>query len=78
MHNVFLLLMFTALGYLGFIDSALAYIDPGAGSMLIQILIGSIAAGAVFFKLYWHKLKSFFARNRSQSSDNDVKKQPDQ
>ena len=45
---------------------------------LIQILIGGIAAGAVFFKLYWHKLKSFFARNRSQSSDNDVKKQPDQ
>ncbi len=78
MHNDFLLLMFTALGYLGFMDRALAYIDPGAGSMLIQVLIGGIAAGAVLFKLYWYKFKSFFARNRSQSSDDDVKKQPDQ
>lgn len=40
----------------------LAYIDPGAGSLLIQLLIGGIAGLAALIKFRWHRLKAFFAR----------------
>ena len=38
------------------ISSARAYIDPGSGSIILQALIAGLAAGAVFIKIYWHKL----------------------
>ncbi len=41
------------------------YIDPGTGSLIIQSIIGAIAAIGVTLKLYWHKLKLFFSRNRT-------------
>lgn len=41
---------------------AYGYIDPGTGSLIIQSIIGAIAAIGVTMKLYWHKLKVFFAR----------------
>lgn len=39
-------------------DTAYAYLDPGTGSILLQGLIGAVAAGLAFFKFYWHRLKS--------------------
>ena len=38
-----------------------AYLDPGTGSMLIQGIIGAIAAVGVTLKLYWHKIKLLFS-----------------
>jgi hypothetical protein len=34
----------------------LAYLDPGTGSMLVQLLVGGVAAVAVTAKLYWHRI----------------------
>ncbi|MDP8956830.1 MAG: hypothetical protein M3N24_07730 [Actinomycetota bacterium] len=34
----------------------LTYIDPASGSMILQILLGGLAAAAVFLKLFWHRL----------------------
>jgi hypothetical protein len=42
---------------------AYAYIDPGSGSLLIQAIVGAIAAVGVTLKLYWHKLKVFFSQD---------------
>ena len=39
-----------------------AYLDPGSGSMLLQILLGGFAAIGVIGKLYWHRLTSLFRR----------------
>jgi len=36
--------------------SAFAYIDPGTGSMLLQVILGGLAAVGVVLKLYWHKI----------------------
>lgn len=36
---------------------ALAYLDPGTGSMLLQVILGGVAAVGVVIKLYWHKLR---------------------
>jgi len=42
---------------------AQAYLDPGSGSMLLQVLLGGFAAVAVIGKLYWHRVRSFFGKN---------------
>jgi hypothetical protein len=39
-------------------SSAHAYLDPGTGSMILQVLLGGIAGMVVAIKLYWHKLLS--------------------
>jgi hypothetical protein len=36
-----------------------AYIDPGSGSMILQMILGGLAAAAVFLKLFWHRLLVF-------------------
>ena len=36
--------------------NAYAYLDPGTGSMLLQVILGGIAALAVALKLYWYKI----------------------
>ena len=35
---------------------AAAYLDPGSGSMLLQLLLGGVAAVGVIARLYWHRL----------------------
>ena len=39
-----------------------AYLDPGTSSIIIQAILGAIAAGAVTIKIYWNKLKSYFKK----------------
>ena len=39
-----------------------AYLDPGTGSMILQLLLGGIAGIAMVGKLYWHRLTSLFRR----------------
>lgn len=53
--------------------TAYAYLDPGTGSMIIQILLGGIAGAAVVLKLYWHRLMALFAGRRTKeiASEND-------
>jgi hypothetical protein len=40
-------------------STVLAYLDPGSGSMILQILAGGLAAVAVTAKLYWGRLMKF-------------------
>lgn len=42
-----------------------AYLDPGSGSMLLQILLGGIAGVAVAGKMYWQRIKARFAGAKS-------------
>jgi hypothetical protein len=47
-----------------------AYLDPGTGSMIIQMIIGAIAAGLLTLKFYWHKITTFFKdRNKPPQAD---------
>lgn len=45
---------------LGLTRPAFAYLDPGTGSMILQLLLGGVAGAMVVGKLYWHRLKEFF------------------
>lgn len=42
-----------------------AYLDPGSGSMLLQILLGGIAGVAVAGKMYWQRIKARFGARSS-------------
>jgi hypothetical protein len=37
----------------------LAYLDPGSGSMILQAVVGGLAAAGVMAKLYWRRLLGF-------------------
>lgn len=37
-----------------------AYLDPGNGSMLLQLLLGGVAGLAVMGRLAWQRIVSFF------------------
>ncbi len=50
-----------------------AYLDPGSGSLILQIVIGALAAFFFAVKAYWLKIKSFFVRKPSPP-DADGKK----
>jgi len=39
-----------------------AYLDPGTGSFLIQLLIGALFGGLLAVKLFWHNVKNFFKK----------------
>ena len=42
--------------------SVLAYLDPGSGSMILQILAGGVAAVGVAAKMYWRRVSRFLHR----------------
>ena len=45
-------------------STAHAYIDPGSGSMFLQLLIAAIAGGLFTLKIYWQRLKDRFGFGR--------------
>jgi hypothetical protein len=47
----------------------LSYIDPGAGSMILQALAGGVAGAMVVGKLYWSRVKRVLRLGRSESAD---------
>jgi hypothetical protein len=47
---------------------ALAYIDPGTGSIIFQGIIAAAAAGAAVMLSYWQRLKNLF-RRRGDKND---------
>ena len=40
--------------------SALAYLDPTTGSMLISAIVGLFASLVLAIKTYWYRIKAFF------------------
>lgn len=48
---------------------AFAYLDPGTGSMILQIIFGGVAGLMVVGKLYWAKFKALFSRGSGPSTD---------
>lgn len=45
-----------------------AYIDPGSGSMMLQVLIAAVLGALTAVKIYWHKIKNFFSRSPKPDS----------
>ncbi len=57
------------IGVAGFGAPAHAYLDPGTGSMIVQLLLGGVAGALVIGKLYWARLTAMFGFGRPRSQD---------
>ena len=54
-----------------FTQPAWAYLDPGTGSMLLQVLLGGVAAVAVALKLYWYRILAIFGIKKELEPEED-------
>ncbi len=45
-----------------------AYLDPGTGSFLFQLVIGVLVGAGFLLKVYWKKVKGLFTK---QSDDDE-------
>ena len=43
---------------------AYAYLDPGTGSLIIQVLIAFVVGIGAFVKIYWKKIAAAFHKNK--------------
>jgi len=51
----------------------LDYIDPASGSMLLQVILGGVAALAVTVKMWWRRVLRFL---HIRKEDDDVPAEP--
>ncbi len=72
LHKKTLALALFLSGYFGVTQ---AYIDPGTGSYIIQLLIAGAVGAGYGIKMYWYQIKGFFGsrRNKSETVKNDKK-----
>jgi hypothetical protein len=47
----------------------LAYLDPGSGSIIIQLILAGLLGFGVFVRLQWKRIKSFFTRETDSKSE---------
>lgn len=40
-----------------------AYLDPGSGSLILQALVGGVAAAGVTARLYWRRITRVFRKS---------------
>ena len=45
-----------------FPEDAFAYLDPGTGSIILQAIIGFLAASITAISIYWSKFKSLISK----------------
>ena len=54
-----------------FMHDTEAYLDPGTGSMLLQVILGGIAAVGVAIKLYWHKIRVAIGMGKKEDPEDE-------
>lgn len=60
----------------GVVASKLAYLDPGSGSYLIQLLIAALLGGAFVIKAFWRQIMAFFTRIFKGKKEETTDEQP--
>lgn len=45
------------------------YLDPGSGSMLIQLILGAVLGLGVVVRVFWKNIKDFFTRGKGNTED---------
>jgi hypothetical protein len=60
----------------GFIFKNHLYLDPGTGSMLLQLGIATFMGAGIAVRVYWKKIKNHFAHDQKQIQHNaEIKSQ---
>lgn len=58
-----------AVVYLAFPMPTYAYLDPGTGSFIFQLVIAGLAGAAFVARMYWDKIKAIFSKNTDEDED---------
>jgi hypothetical protein len=58
------------------LSNAWAYLDPGTGSIILQMLLGGFAGLAIVGKLYWSRMKAIFSRALGRAPSDEAEKAP--
>lgn len=48
---------------------ALAYVDPAASSLILQVILGGIAGLGVFLRLFWRRIRRWVRREPVPGDD---------
>lgn len=46
-------------------QNAFAYLDPGTGSFIFQVLVAAVVGGLFTLKMFWKKIRIFFRNHLS-------------
>lgn len=52
--------------------AAYAYLDPGTGSYILQLLVAFLLGGSLVVKIYWKKIKTYFTNLFSRKQKDDA------
>lgn len=52
-------------------DALIAYLDPGAGSMLLQMILAGILGLSFTIKTYWRRIVAFIRREKKEDPPAD-------
>jgi hypothetical protein len=58
-----------ALLFLIFAEQADAYIDPGSGSYILQLILAGLLGAGVAVKIYWKRIKGAILRTPSEKPE---------
>ena len=50
-------------------NKAHAYLDPGTGSYIFQVMAALVIGGLYTIKMHWQKIKTFFSNHVSKKQD---------
>jgi len=50
-------------------DIAFAYLDPGTGSYIFQVLVAAVVGSLFAIKMYWQRIKNFFSSRFSKKQE---------
>ncbi len=62
-------LLLTGLVFLLIPSVAHAYLDPGSGSLIFQMIVAGAAGVAFAAKIFWYRIKQFFSMFRGSSDE---------
>ena len=57
-----------------FPTSTFAYLDPGSGSMILQLILAGIASVAVMIRVFWSKIKGLLGLNKPKENEDPLAK----
>ena len=49
-----------------------AYLDPGTGSYIFQLIIGGFVGALFLVKVYWDRIKSLFVKGKQEEDDDNT------
>jgi hypothetical protein len=61
--------MASLFSYMPLFISKPAYLDPGSGSILLQLLLAGLLGLLVVLRTSWSKIKSFFTRSNNTEEE---------